>query len=349
MDSPNAAFPLSFLRQLLLCYQLDPHKLSRGTELDAQDLLHQDWAPAKDYLAITDNIRRAIDQHRWGLHIGSSIHHGAMGAHGYAVMTAPNLRESLRLMVSYNSLTSPVCRAVIEEGPKEIRVTLQLTAVAPSLAEGLMDIAMSLTYRMLCAPFPSAKDQIAVYYQRSDLNDRLLLEGFFGKLHFHSEHYGFRIPRALYEMDSPLHEPDVWKVAEQACHRQLSQLDIKDSRNVAPIVEERVNASINENYLSGIYRPLVTLEQVADYMETREFALRKALNERAHSFRRIKEQCRRQWLEKLLREPGLSLQAIGLVLGYSEYSNFARACKHWSGLSPKALRAQTYRSYSQEV
>ena len=340
MSRSPTLYPLSFVRKLLAGDQLNADDLARGGNLDSHDLLDKNWVPAEDFLAIISNIKRVADCGHWGFDIGRNFHHAALGAHGYAVMAAPNLREALRLVVSYNTLTSPMCQTLIEEGEQSVSIILQLSIDASDLNDGLMDMAMCLTYRMLCAPFPIAKDQITVFYQRAAPSYCALLKDLYGKVQFQSAHYGFKIPTTIYEWDSPLHEPSVWKAAEQACYRQLSLLDFRDRLNIIPIVEERINASINENYRSGIYRPLVTLEQVADYMETKEFTLRKELSHQAHSFRKIKEQCRQQWLERLLCEPALSLQTIGLILGYTEHSNFARACKQWSGHSPKTLRAQ---------
>ena len=342
MNSPAALSPLFLTRQLLAYRGLNAEELVRDSGLQAEDLQRLKWIPAAQFSLILRNLKRMMGTDSWGLELGQTLHHGALGAHGYAVMSAPNLREALRLVVSYNILTSPLCQFHIDERDSDVLVTLSLPVEDASVHGGLMDMAMCMVYRMLCAPFPFLRKQFRVYYRGEAPGYRKQLTQFYGKVQFNSDNYGILIPKQVYEADSGLHEPSVWKAAEQACYRQLSLLDFQDNQNIIPIVEERLNACINENRRSGIYRPLVNQAQVADYMGLKESTLRKELSDRGHSFRLLKEQCRREWLEKLLTEPELTLQAVGLILGYNEQSNFSRACRKWTGMSASELRAQIY-------
>ncbi len=341
MNNSHPLSPLLLFRQLLTESQPNIEALTLNTSLEPDDILSVSRVSTADYIALFRNIHRIWGSETWGLDIGSSVHHGAMGAHGYAVMAAPNLEEALRLVISYNALTSPMCNFVINEHDQHVDICLEISIEAPEIESGLLDMAMSLSYRMLCAPFPLAKDQISVFYKAPAPDYRQQLEQIFGEHLFQNQRCGFRIPKLLYKQDSPLHEPSVWKAAEQACYRQMSLLDFNDKRNLVPIVEERINSSIDNNYRSSMYRPLVTLEEVAEYMETNEFTLRRTLADQGYKYREIKEECQKDWLYKLLPDPKISLETMGLILGYSEQSNFTRACKRWTGLSPSKLRKQT--------
>ncbi|MDB4543004.1 helix-turn-helix domain-containing protein [bacterium] len=47
--------------------------------------------------------------------------------------------------------------------------------------------------------------------------------------------------------------------------------------------------------------------------------------------------------EQLLQEKNLSIESVALLLGWSDVSNFRRACKRWYGVSPKEFRQRLHR------
>ena len=59
------------------------------------------------------------------------------------------------------------------------------------------------------------------------------------------------------------------------------------------------------------------------------------------SFRRVKDELRRDRAIALLTESSLNLETIGERLGYSAASAFQRAFREWTGVAPGALRRVT--------
>ncbi|HML27927.1 MAG TPA: helix-turn-helix domain-containing protein [Hyphomicrobium sp.] len=46
-----------------------------------------------------------------------------------------------------------------------------------------------------------------------------------------------------------------------------------------------------------------------------------------------------------VRQRQLSFSEIAFLVGYSELSAFSRAVRRWTGLSPRALRAEVLRNH----
>ncbi|MFT3858050.1 MAG: AraC family transcriptional regulator ligand-binding domain-containing protein [Aquabacterium sp.] len=79
-------------------------------------------------------------------------------------------------------------------------------------------------------------------------------------------------------------------------------------------------------------------EQVAEMLCVSERTLQRRLSEEGTSFAELVDAVRREVAERLLATGHLSVTEMACELGFSDPSNFYRACKRWFGLSPGALR-----------
>jgi AraC-like DNA-binding protein len=66
--------------------------------------------------------------------------------------------------------------------------------------------------------------------------------------------------------------------------------------------------------------------------------LQRQLSAEGTSYRDILETTRRGLAEKYLREGGHTQAEIAYMVGFSDQSNFARAFKRWTGVSPGEFR-----------
>jgi len=82
------------------------------------------------------------------------------------------------------------------------------------------------------------------------------------------------------------------------------------------------------------------IADVAAQLGYSERGLRRQLDRSGTSFRQLVDQTRAQRARDLLTANTLPIKAIAGALGFESSSNFARSCKRWTGLTPKAFRAQ---------
>ena len=85
-------------------------------------------------------------------------------------------------------------------------------------------------------------------------------------------------------------------------------------------------------------RPSLAELARAHHMSPR--SLQRRLAERGLGFQRLLDDTRQHLAESYLRQPGLELAEIALLLGFSEQSAFTRAFRQWVGQAPAQWRKQ---------
>ncbi len=139
----------------------------------------------------------------------------------------------------------------------------------------------------------------------------------------------FRVEIPLRDMQQPLptRDPAVAdmcaRVAQQASERAGGQFTVKVRQAVAKILSK-----------GDPHR-----EQIAEMLCVSERTLQRRLSEEGTSFAEIVDAHRRERAEQLLAQGRLSVSEMAFELGFSDPSNFYRACKRWFGLSPASFRA----------
>lgn len=77
---------------------------------------------------------------------------------------------------------------------------------------------------------------------------------------------------------------------------------------------------------------------IAQQLGLSERALAQQLQQENHSFQALLDHTRKALAERHLSECRLSLSQVGHRLGFSDESNFVRACRRWFGMSPGMYR-----------
>jgi AraC-like DNA-binding protein len=98
---------------------------------------------------------------------------------------------------------------------------------------------------------------------------------------------------------------------------------------------ERVREEIAEGVLIGSAMEAAVAERLAMTVRT----MHRRLDEAGTSFRKIRDELLRARAEELLRERRVPIAEVSYLLGYGEPSNFHRAFRRWTGLTPAAWRA----------
>jgi AraC-like DNA-binding protein len=81
-----------------------------------------------------------------------------------------------------------------------------------------------------------------------------------------------------------------------------------------------------------------SLDEVASALHLSTRTLKRRLATQGATYSDLLEEQRRERAMMLLRSPTLSLDEVAEQLGYSDPSNFRRAFRRWTGLSPAAYR-----------
>lgn len=99
-------------------------------------------------------------------------------------------------------------------------------------------------------------------------------------------------------------------------------------------------AKVRQVLLKNLAKGDPRREHVAEVLCLSERTLQRRLSEEGTNFAELVDKLRRELAERLLAQGHLSTTEIAFELGFSDPSNFYRACKRWFGHSPSGLRPQ---------
>jgi AraC-like DNA-binding protein len=77
---------------------------------------------------------------------------------------------------------------------------------------------------------------------------------------------------------------------------------------------------------------------IAAQLAMSERTLQRRLGERSTKFAEVVDRVRRSWAERYLADDRLAIGEIAFLLGYGDVSNFHRAFRRWTGLTPAGFR-----------
>lgn len=125
---------------------------------------------------------------------------------------------------------------------------------------------------------------------------------------------------------------------EGSLHKYLRQAprDLFFPRYMAGNTTEAVREKVREHLIGTCQAP--TLESVAETLNCGPQTLRRRLQDDGTNFHDIKLQVRRDMAIHLLIRGGASVESIAEAVGYTESSNFVRAFKEWTNMTPRQFR-----------
>lgn len=277
---------------------------------------------------------RATQRTDLALDLGRALKLTSHSTVSYGILSSPTAGYALRLVARYFGLILPSFRMRYAADTATMQITvepqwsmshaclafhLELVAVAVYREVGELlggDAPLTQLYLSLDAP-PHASRYAELHSLRTHFGWRA--------------RPGFRMRWALEVAKRPLAlaDPTALKLAEQRCLEMVGRARL--TGDVAGWVEMMLREASD-----GV--PLQT--ELAHTLNLSPRTLDRYLKKEGGSYRDLSKRARHAKACKLLADEWRPVTQIGLELGYTDASNFARAFKRESGMSPGAWRAQ---------
>jgi AraC-like DNA-binding protein len=261
-----------------------------------------------------------------GIQLGLQMRASAHGYLGFAAMTASNLREALETATRFvptrtNALglslhvSGGAASLVIEE---RADFGTARDAIIFALAVGIWQIGEALTGRTLNGSADFA-------FARPPYMD--LVTGVGPPMRFDQPLTQLVFDAVALDWPLTMSDPVSRQIAYNELERSLEELGTDHE------ILTRVRALVRR--AGGGFH---SLEDVASALHLSTRTLKRRLAAKGVTYSDLLEEQRREKAILLLRSPTLSLDQVAEQLGYSDPSNFRRAFRRWTGISPAAYR-----------
>jgi AraC-like DNA-binding protein len=127
------------------------------------------------------------------------------------------------------------------------------------------------------------------------------------------------------ELDQPLSGsiPEVLKATDRIAERYVESLD-----------DNTVASSVRQLLVQTLPSGKADQELIAKRLYRSTSTLQRQLQSEGTNYRTVLESTRKELAEQYLRESEYSQAQIAFMVGFADQSNFARAFKRWTGMSP---------------
>lgn len=301
-----------------------------GAGLTAKDL---EGPEARIAEAATNQVWKALAEASgdpdFGLHFAERMTVDAFDVVGHLVTRSRTLGQGLERVVAYsrilhdsgridlerrgeNAVVFPGCRGLTNEFPRQIAEF----AAASVLVLGSQATREPLTARAVRFRHPAP----------AKLSEHLRIFGVVPE---------FDAPETEVELDGkaleriiPGSEAGLVTYLEAYARDVLAR--IPEESDIVTQVERAVTRSMSEG--------LPDMDAVATQLALSTRTLQRRLAEAETTFQELVDSARRRYAERYLSDDRLAISEVAFLVGFSEPSNFHRAFRRWTGVTPAAFR-----------
>lgn len=274
--------------------------------------------------ALMRTVWRELDDELMGF--GAGRHRfGTFALMARQMVDSATLGEALRYSVRFYNLTSPALRWRLTESP---HCELALSLLEPDRdREHLLEEFMLLVWHRFCnwlvgERIPLRQTAFAFAPPRHRSEYRLM---FPGPIHYHQ-------PVSAISVDADWLGAPVIR-SRRDLRRYLQRLP--DEWFIKQIFDGSVSARVLRALAD--HSAALSLDDLARHWRISNRTLHRQLKREGNSFRRLREQYRRERAEVLLLEDHCPVGEVARALAMTEPA-FSRAFKQWTGMSPLAYR-----------
>ena len=261
-----------------------------------------------------------------GIQLGLQMRASAHGYLEFAAMTASTLREALETATRFVPTRTNALSLSLHVSDQRASLVIEeradfgdaRDAILFALAVGIWQIGDALTGRELTGAADFAFPRPAYVEQVTGLRQSLRFSQPVTQLLFDASALSLPLTMA---------DPVSRQLAYSELERSLEELGTEQE------ILSRVRSAVGR--ASGGFR---SLEEVATGLHLSTRTLKRRLAAQGVTYSNVLEEQRREKALLLLRSPSLSLDEVAEQLGYSDTSNFRRAFRRWTGVSPATYR-----------
>jgi len=322
------AYGLAVARALDAC-GIDSGRIFRAAGIDGE--LSNDPMHRLPVATMTKLYRACVDVTNnpyFGLQVARNIHVSNLHALGYALAASATLMDFCRRLARYMRLVSQVTRISVEEEGDQVRMRFEHLVDVCGETEDCFFAFLVLTMRQLYKP---GFNPLRVEFRRP-----MPLEG--------AGPYEtlFRAPVSFGNQDGALifDTVSVQKALPGSCPELALVNDKITISYLAKLDKNDVVTGVIQKIIEFLPDGDCSRDKVAAALCVSPTTLQAKLAQRGSNFQQLLDDTRKDMACNYLRQGGRSVTEVTFLLGFGDTSNFTRAFKRWTGVSPTEFRQQ---------
>lgn len=251
----------------------------------------------------------------------------SLGVLSHVVLAASDVRSALQSLARFTHLASPTASVEMRIAGDRCQIALQILPGRLPVAPQRYDYLGITTVRGM--HWVTGREVRPLVFQHpgpEPARPELWREAFGCPVVFNAPECLLELP--AHELSQPI--PTADPTVSDLCERIAAQIAEQQGGSVSV----RVRQVLMKHLSKGDPRR----ETVAATLCMSERTLQRRLTEEGTSFAELVDEVRREAAERYFRHGDFSPTEITFALGFSDPSNFYRACKRWFGRSPSTMR-----------
>lgn len=272
--------------------------------------------------------REATGDEAIGLRVASAVRQSTFHALGHSLPASATLKEAFERIERYFRIVTSAGEMQFARRGSEYHLLIDTPETGPQPAPEAIDAFVSVYVRM-CRAFAGRQvSPLRIALQRPAPREPQRFAAVLrAPIAFDADSNRLVFDRAT--MERPLEDanPELALQHEAIAQRYLARFDTSN-------IVTRVEATLVDQLPHG--EP--SQKSVAEALHLSARSLQRRLAEAGSSYTEVRDNARRELALRYLREGSHSISEITYLLGFSDTSSFARACRRWTGSAPSALR-----------
>lgn len=307
----------------------DLQELLAGTGLSTSILLtvEDSYMAAEQQMRVLNNAQRMLGEPDFGLRLGRQLQPSSHGPLGYLVLSSPDVLTALESFADFLPVRLPFSQVHIALDEQWLRCSLTLKIdTSPDVRRVLQEcfalMIQSVVESVLGRKMQEARIDLA--HEKPEYHARYA-DYLHSPVHFSQNSSIVLIPAGLARFPNAAGNSAAYALAQELCLGLLDQMPSADLSYADRVRRLLLSAPIGS----------LAASDVASAMFVTKRTLQRRLDREGTSYREITERLYSELALQHLREPGQTVEAVSVLLGYFDTAAFRKAFRRWYGHSPR--------------
>ncbi|MEN8760925.1 MAG: AraC family transcriptional regulator [Thiogranum sp.] len=264
----------------------------------------------------------------FGLSVADHMRPQAFHGLGFVWLSSDTLFDALSRLVKYQRLISTVADISLQETDDSVNLAVNIMQPSDQFEPASIDAAVGVFLRMcrmaVCGPFNP--ERVSLRRARPPCSERF--ESFFqAPVQFSAEkNILYFDPQSIHN-PLPGADPELLRANDQVVVDYLARFD-----------RESLSMQVRSLFIELLPDGQPTQHGIASTLNLSVRNLQRKLHSEGISFKHLLDETRKDLATQYIRDTNRRIGEITYLLGFSEPSNFTRAFRRWTGLSPNEYR-----------